>query len=106
MLIVQRPQIEEQVVSDVRSQFIVEPLEPEDWSFDPKDAFHQFMVGLESGRLFRDRNLPVPFTVILVLIGILLGQLSHTFHAVAAANKLSAPFDALQLSLQCTVFVG
>ena len=28
MLIVQRPQIEEQVVSDVRSQFIVEPLEP------------------------------------------------------------------------------
>lgn len=28
MLIVQRPQIEEQVVSDVRSNFIVEPLEP------------------------------------------------------------------------------
>ena len=28
MLIVQRPQIEETVVNDVRSQFIVEPLEP------------------------------------------------------------------------------
>ena len=28
MLIVQRPQIEEQTVTDVRSRFVVEPLEP------------------------------------------------------------------------------
>ncbi|MGC2241582.1 MAG: DNA-directed RNA polymerase subunit alpha, partial [Acidimicrobiia bacterium] len=28
MLIVQRPQIEEEVISDVRSKIVVEPLEP------------------------------------------------------------------------------
>jgi CPA1 family monovalent cation:H+ antiporter len=51
------------------------------------------------------RNLPVPFTVILVLIGILLGHLSHTFHFMEPLQRFSlSPEIMLFIFLPALIF--
>jgi CPA1 family monovalent cation:H+ antiporter len=51
------------------------------------------------------RNLPVPFTVILVLIGMLLGNLSHTFHFMESLQGFSlSPEIMLFIFLPALIF--
>jgi CPA1 family monovalent cation:H+ antiporter len=51
------------------------------------------------------RNLPVPFTVILVLIGMLLGNLSHSFHFMESLQGFSlSPEIMLFIFLPALIF--
>ncbi len=51
------------------------------------------------------RNLPIPFTVVLVLLGMLLGNLSHSFHFMASLQGFSlSPEIMLFIFLPALIF--